>query len=565
MHGTFCSVGLPTPGGLRCCVGSRAIACGSSTRVTSSSQVCALLPAGLLRTVAAAATSTQLAVGAVANLGTIASGMTLGFSAVALPVMQAEDHTPYISDEQASWIASLVSLGMPAGCLLMSPLLDRLGRRRSMMLVNAPAVLGWFLIATASHSEPWFLYQVYAGRLLTGFATGLVSTPAVVYVGEVLHKKWRAVVVTWPSFGISLGIVAVYTLGALFQDNWRLVAGVCCFLPAVSIAAVWAMLPESPVWLLSRGRAQEAEASLRYIRSVPTEDPLPDNLQQELDDMMHSSGRLDKTNSWKDILGFLRKPEAYKPLLIFNAFFFFQQFSGIFVVIMYAVTIVREIGVHVDGYLVTVLIGISRLVMSVVISCASKRCGRRLLCNISGVGMTLSSGVLAGFLSLMHDGYISHEAAVAYGWIPITALLLSVLTGNLGFLTLPFAMLGEVFPAKIRGWACGVTTFIATLYSFLAIKLFPDMRHWMGYHNVFTLYTAVVAIGTVTMYFFLPETHGKSLQEIEEFFRSRRKAADGDKAAKKLMAVSEGLPFSRSNRVAAGGDKTAACLLPGPE
>jgi MFS family permease len=70
-----------------------------------------------------------------------------------------------------------------------------------MMLVNVPAMLGWFLIATASHSEPWFLYQVYAGRLLTGFATGLVSTPTVVYVGEVLHKTWRAVVVTWPSLG----------------------------------------------------------------------------------------------------------------------------------------------------------------------------------------------------------------------------------------------------------------------------------------------------------------------------------------------------------------------------
>jgi hypothetical protein len=300
------------------------------------------------------------------------------------------------------------------------------------------------------------------------------------------------------------------------------VAGVCCFFPAVSIVAVWIMLPESPVWLLSRGRVQEAEASMRYIRSVPTEVPLPEKLKRELDAMMHSSGRLDKSNSWKDILVFLRKPEAYKPLLIFNAFFFFQQFSGIFVVIMYAVTIVREIGVHVDGYLVTVLIGISRLVMSIVISYASKRCGRKLMCNISGVGMTLSTGVLAGFLSLMHDGHIDREAAVAYGWIPITALLLSVLTGNFGFLTLPFAMLGEVFPAKIRGWACGVTTFMATIYAFLAIKLFPDMRHWMGYHNVFTLYTAVVAIGTVTMYFCLPETHGKTLPEIEEFFRMPR-------------------------------------------
>jgi MFS family permease len=97
--------------------------------------------------------------------------------------------------------ASLVPLGMPAGCLLTSPMLDRLGRRRTMILVNVPALLGWLLIATASHSQPWILYQVYAGRLLTGLAFGLVSAPTVVYVGEVLDKTWRNIVVTWLALG----------------------------------------------------------------------------------------------------------------------------------------------------------------------------------------------------------------------------------------------------------------------------------------------------------------------------------------------------------------------------
>ena len=98
-------------------------------------------------------------------------------------------------------LASLVPFGMPAGCLLTSPMLDGLGRRRTMMLVNVPGLLGWLLVATASHSPPWILYQVYAGRLLMGIAAGLISAPTVVYVGEVLDKTWRNVVVTWPSLG----------------------------------------------------------------------------------------------------------------------------------------------------------------------------------------------------------------------------------------------------------------------------------------------------------------------------------------------------------------------------
>jgi MFS family permease len=70
-----------------------------------------------------------------------------------------------------------------------------------MMLVNVPTLLGWLLVATASHSQPWILYQVYAGRLLKGFSLGVVNATTVVYVGEVLDKTWRNVVATWPALG----------------------------------------------------------------------------------------------------------------------------------------------------------------------------------------------------------------------------------------------------------------------------------------------------------------------------------------------------------------------------
>jgi hypothetical protein len=100
--------------------------------------------------------------------------------------------------------------------------------------------------------------------------------------------------------------------------------------------------------------------------------------------------------------------------------------------------------------------------------------------------MTLSVGLLAGFLTLTHDEFIGPETTRTFGWVPITALVLSVMMGNLGFLTLPFAMLGEIVPAKIRGWACGVSTFIGTMYLFLANKLFPQMKYWIGFHNVCT-------------------------------------------------------------------------------
>jgi hypothetical protein len=171
--------------------------------------------------------------------------------------------------------------------------------------------------------------------------------------------------------------------------------------------------------------------------------------------------------------------------------------------------------------------------------------------------MTLSVGLLAGFLILMHDEVIGPETARTFGWVPITALVLSVMMGTLGFMTLPFAMLGEVFHAKIRGWACGVTTFIGTIYWFLAIKLFPQMNYWIGFHNVCTMYTAVIAIGTVFAYFYLPETRGKTLKEIEDFFRGDKdKVTGGSQATEELMPGSEKFELLKSDGEAAGRGST---------
>jgi hypothetical protein len=322
------------------------------------------------------------------------------------------------------------------------------------------------------------------------------------------------------------------------------------------------MVPESPVWLLSRGWVQEAEASMRRIRGVRREDSFPDNLQQELEAMMHSNTRLDKKITWKDRLIFLKRPEAYKPLLIINALFFFKQFSGIHVVIMYTVIIVRETGVQVDDYLITVLVGISRLVMCFVVSYASTRYGRRLLFFVSGVGMTLSLGLLAGFLSLTNNKVIGPETAMTWGWVPITALLLSVMMGTFGFLSLPFAMMGEVFPAKIRGWACGISSFVTTIFSFLAIKLFYQMKNLMGFHNVCITYTTVIAIGTVFTYFYVPETRNKTLKEIENFFKGGDyKVIVGGQVAEELLTGSESFELVRSDGQAAGEDSTAGKVM----
>jgi hypothetical protein len=269
---------------------------------------------------------------------------------------------------------------------------------------------------------------------------------------------------------------------------------------------------------MSRGRDVEAEAVMRRIRGIPWGISRQENLEQDMETMITPEAQQDTSSGWKGTLIFLKRPEAYKPLLIMNAFFFFQQFSGVFVLIFYAVTIAKEAGVNFDSYMAAVIIGVSRLITTVVISFASRRYGRRVLCNVSGVCMTLSIGGLALYLTLTHDRIL---AEATYGWWPIMALVMYILSSTVGFLTLPWAMIGEVFPVRIRGPASGVTTCMAYVFSFVILKMYPEMKHQWGNHGLFTFYTTIALAGTICMYVYLPETRGRTLQQIEEHFRSK--------------------------------------------
>lgn len=450
---------------------------------------------------------TQVCVAVLANLASISPGMNLGYSGIALPAMQSGNHSATVTQDEASWIASLASIGTPIGCLLSGPLLDRWGRRAALLSLNLPGLAGWILLATTqvdSGSGSGFLWQVYAGRLLTGVSTGMASVPATVYVAEAADQYLRGMLVTWTSIFVSLGILLVYLFGSVLPEDWRGVAGVCAAFPVISAVAIW-FLPESPVWLASRGRAVEAENSLKRLRGVE----LP---RQEVEALLDRGGPSARAVHLSTVL----RPEVWKPLLILNTFFLFQQISGVFVVIFYAVDIADDAGVHTDGYLVSVLIGATRLLVTVAISYASKRFGRRPLTVVSGVGMTVCMGTLAGCVYL---------ESPALNWLPALTLVLYIFMSTVGFLTLPWAMIGELFPTNVRGLAGGITTCCAYLFSFAVLKTYPEMKDTLGRQGVFLFYGVTALVGTVFLWLCLPETQGKTLEEVEKMFSRKRESS----------------------------------------
>ncbi|XP_076183385.1 trehalose transporter 1-like protein isoform X2 [Ptiloglossa arizonensis] len=443
-----------------------------------------------------------------ANSSVLGPSMAFGYSAVALGPLMAPTSDVKIDKIQANWIATVTALGIPFGCVL-SIYTMRRGRKLSLLITSIVSFLGWLVIYFSGTYE-----QILVGRVISGIATGSASVPATVYSAEVAAPKWRATMVTWTSVFIAIGVLIVYIFGYLFKDNWRLVALMCALFPLVSSAMTLAVVPETPIWLRDRRRLDEALDSLKRFRGIPKNEPPTTELLQELQQRPQKKKQ--------HLLKHLLKRNALIPFGIMLGYFFFQQFSGIFVVVYYAVDIIGSAGITIDPYLGAVLIGFTRLVGSVLVACVSRRFGRRIPSIVSGTGMTIFMAILSIYLILEDRRYILKDGSV----IPMVCVLIYIFVSTLGFLVVPFAMVGEIYPAKVKEVLTGLTSCIGYIFSSVTVKIYPDMKTSMGEHGVFIFFTVLSLAGTLFVAFFLPETKGKTLLEIEEMFSKKKSVID---------------------------------------
>jgi len=268
------------------------------------------------------------------------------------------------------------------------------------------------------------------------------------------------------------------------------------------------MVPETPRYLISKGKGVEARSALQWLRGPGID------ISYELADM-ETANVLNKKNKFK--FKELFSMAYFKPLAISMGLMFAQQFSGINAVMFYSVTIFRDAGSSIDSNICTIILGIVNIMATIFSNTFIDRLGRKILLYISSVGMIISLSVLGTYFY-----YKDMAPGTTPGWIPLIALVVYVVSFSIGFGPIPWLMMGEIFPSRIRGPAASFSTAFNWACTFIVTKTFMNLQDSITTHGVFWLFSVIIFLFVFFIIFFVPETRGLSLEDIEQLYTGKK-------------------------------------------
>ncbi|XP_027470123.2 solute carrier family 2, facilitated glucose transporter member 8 isoform X1 [Zalophus californianus] len=446
-----------------------------------------------------------------AALGPLSFGFALGYSSPAIPSLRrAASPALRLDDAAASWFGAIVTLGAAAGGVLGGWLVDRAGRKLSLLLCTVPFVVGFAVITAAQ--DVWMLL---GGRLLTGLACGIASLVAPVYISEISYPSVRGLLGSCVQLMVVIGILLAYLAGWVLEWRWLAVLG--C-VPASFMMLLMCYMPETPRFLLTRQRRQEATAAMQFLwgsEQVWEEPPVGAEHQG-----FH--------------LAQLRHPGIYKPFIIGISLMAFQQLSGINAVMFYAETIFEEAKFK-DSSLASVIVGVIQVLFTAMAALIMDRAGRRLLLTLSGVVMVFSTSAFGAYFKLTQGGPsnsshvdlltpLSLESAstsVGLAWLAVGSMCLFIAGFAVGWGPIPWLLMSEIFPLHVKGMATGVCVLTNWFMAFLVTKEFSSVMEVLRPHGAFWLASAFCIFSVLFTLSCVPETKGKTLEQITAHFEGR--------------------------------------------
>ncbi|XP_065216842.1 facilitated trehalose transporter Tret1-like [Planococcus citri] len=449
-------------------------------------------------------TAKQICFGLITLLIYVSMGFSRNYVAFLCHQLDQPDSKIHLNNDEKTWIASGSALLGPIGCIASGFLTDVIGRRSCILIMFVPFIISWAMISVATS------YQIiFVALVISGGASGIGQsiTP---YVSEISTAKYRGLLLALVDVTLNFGVIISSFLMYFFK--WNIVAIIFTVMSFVSLFLTF-ILPESPVWLYSKGKKDQAIEVLVALRSKSRNE-----LEDEIIDMELALEAIDKKEGGMMKKCFL----AWRQFLIVNLLSFLITLAGPLIFLSYTVLIIDELKTPYDGSTLAVIYSIAGFCGSFLTPFFMHNFKRKVALTVSAGGMTIS---MLG-VSLYEFFYLESEYKPC-AWIVPTLLCAYNILENMAVFPLSFVIGGELFPLEVRGTLQGFFGCLAWISWAVSLKYYLNVMFYFGIRTMLWCLTVACALIVLFAIFILPETHGKTLNEIqEEYFSKKKKKSD---------------------------------------
>ena len=402
-----------------------------------------------------------------------------------------------LTDSGLGTVAALLTVGCLIGALFTGSFTEKFGRKKVMIVTAVLYIISALGCALAESSAILIIF-----RILSGLAVGATSVVAPMYISEIAPAKNRGRLVSFNQFAITIGIVLAYIFDYLligFGENaWRYMLAIPGLFGVLYLIFLIVKFPESPRWLLAHGKKEEAIKVLTSIGgSILVAEELP-----EMESILLAEQKKEKMS-----VSELFKGKTGKIVLIGTLIAAFQQITGINAVIMFAPDIFQAAGsVKSDSMMQAMIVGMVNFLMTIVALWLVDKKGRKTLLLWGAVGMIVSLA------------YLSFEFSkpVQNGFGVMAALLVYISFFAASFAPVMWVIISEIYPNRIKGVAMSFSTAVSWLCTFLTVYFAPIIHGALGLQYLFGIFGIFSIIAFVFVKIWIPETKGKSLEQIEK-------------------------------------------------
>nr|XP_053635094.1 facilitated trehalose transporter Tret1-like [Cherax quadricarinatus] len=454
------------------------------------------------------AVAPQVVASVLAALTHVALGTIIGLPGVILPQLTDRHSSDlYLGINQVALFGSLIHIGGIFGSMVGGVLNVHVGQRITLLISMPMTLVLW--VALFFTNAVWLLLFL---RTLLGAVQGLVGAASGNYVVEISQKDIRGRLTGFTDTGRQVGFLLVYIVGSL-DLTWREVMLVCGCVTAIPPFIGFLFMPDSPRWLVTKGRLDEARKALSFFRGPHY------NCQLEYDDIIHQFEQTTNNKmGFMDQLHQMREPSVFRRLVFLVFLMVAVQFTGNMSIATYVVPIFQATNSNMNSYTSAILIGGIRVVGTVISQLVVDRMSRRFMLIGPCLACTATLLTLGGYFCAQNQGLdISN-----IGWLPLTALM--VYTPFVCIIQAAITILrAEILPTSIRAFSAAIVYVFFFTGMFVATFTFPAMVATIGEYGAFWSYAAACLLIALVVGHILPDTSGLSLEQIDDLFRYGKK------------------------------------------